>query len=514
MKARSSRPARRLSLAAAVASCAVLLAACAGGGGAGPGEREKASVLRLATSTAPGSWDPAVQISAFDGIWQWTAVYDTLLTCNQDGSVGPGAAEKFEFSKDNTVLSLTLREGMTFEDGSPIDSAAVKASIEHLQTGGGSAAVRVAGLTVQTPDKRTVVVTSPQPRGLLATYMCLSPGIVASPKALAAAELDSVPVSSGPYTFDAGRSKSGSTLTFTKRDSYWNADKYPYNEIVISIMPDVTARLNALKTGQVDGAGITGETVTEARASNLNITEWVDATNGVVLLDRDGTIVPALADVRVRQAMNMVFDRKAIASGLFQGRVQSTTQMFGPKTDAYVPDLDQHYDYDIQAAKDLMAEAGYADGFTIEIPSRTPQTDQANPLIVQQLAKLGITVKQTPIAGATAVSELLSGRFAMTYLSMPLSSPLWSVGQAISPDATWNVKDNQTPELKQLTDAAQTAQGEELAGIMKDINRYVVENAWFIPWNNRPAYFATNTDVTVDGIPDPYFQIPQLRSFK
>lgn len=516
MKTVASRRGRRALAAAAAALMAISLAACSGGTGATPsgsGAAKDYSELRLASSTAMASWDPAMQTSAFDGIWQWTAVYDTLLTCNEDGSVGPGAAEEFEFTDDNTKLTMTLREGMTFEDGSAVDSAAVKTSIEHMQTGGGSGAVRVAGITVEALDDRTVILTSPTPRGLLATYMCLSPGIVASPGAIASPDVDSVPVSSGPYTFDGAASTSGSVMTFVKRDDYWNADAYPYEKIVVNIMSDVTARLNALKTGQVDGATLSAETVAEAEASRLSITEWVDATNGIVIFDRDGTSVPALRDAKVRQAMNMVFDREGIAAGLFQGRVDTTNQMFGPHAQGYDPELEDTYPYDIEAAKELMADAGYADGFTIEIPSRTPQTDQANPLIVQQLAEIGITVTETPIAGATAVQELLSGRFPMTYISMPLSSGLWGVEQEISENATWNVMNNTTPELKALTDAAQVAQGDDLTQTLWEINQYVVDNAWFVPWTLRNAYFGTSGDVSVKGTPDPYFQVPQLKSF-
>jgi peptide/nickel transport system substrate-binding protein len=509
MRLTAPRRSRRIALVAVVAAFA--LAACSGGGGSGPKDH---SVLRLASSTQPSSWDPALQTSAFDGMWQWTAVYDRLLTCHEDGSVSPGAAEAYEFSENNTVLTLTLRQGMTFEDGTPIDSGAVKASIEHMQTGGGSGAVRVAGVTVETPDERTVVLIAPQPRGLLAAYMCLSPGIVASPRAISSDTVDSVPVASGPYRFDAARSTSGSVLTFVKRDDYWNADAYPYREIVITTMPDVTARLNALKTEQVAAAVLNSETVAEAEASGLAVHDYVDATNGLIIFDRAGAMVPALGDVRVRQALNMVFDRAAIAKGLFQGRVTPTTQMFGPDTDAYVAELDQRYPLDVEAAKRLMADAGYADGFTIEIPARSPQTEQANPLIVQQLALLNIRVTEVPLAAATAVPELLSGRFPMTYISMPLSSGLWNVDQAISPDATWNVRHNEDPALTELTHAAQTAQGTALPEVTKDINRYVVENAWFVPWNARKAYFATASGVELASTGDTYTKIPQLRDFR
>lgn len=508
----TARRSRRLRIMTAFTAAALALSACAGGNAAG--DRNDYSVLRLASFTQPASWDPALQLSAFDGMWQWTAVYDTLLTCKEDGSLGPGAAESYEVSDDNTKVTLKLRAGMAFEDGTPVDAAAVKASIAHTQTGGGSAAVRVAGVTVDTPDDRTVVLTSPKPNALLAVYLCLSPGIVASPKAMASDTVDSVPVASGPYRFDASQSTSGSVLTFVKRDDYWNADAYPYRKIVVSIMPDVTARLNALKTGQIDGAVLNAETVAEAEASRLDVHQYADATNGIVIFDRAGRTVPALGDVRVRQALNMVFDRQGIAKGLFQGRVEPTTQMFGSDTDVYLDDLDSAYDYDVAAARKLMAEAGYGNGFTIEIPSRSPQTEQANPLIVQQLAQLDITVKEVPLPSATAVKELLSGRFAMTYVSMPLASGLWNIEQSISPDATWNVMDNTTPELTALTNAAQTARGADLTDTLRKINRYVVENAWFVPWNERVAYFATAGSVQLASTGDIYTKMPQLRDFR
>ncbi|WP_221584033.1 ABC transporter substrate-binding protein [Microbacterium sp. G2-8] len=497
-------------------AAALALTACTGSSTPGPDDVDDRdySVLNLAASTPPASWDPAMQLSAFDGVWQWTAVYDTLLTCEEDGTVGPGAAESFEFTDNNTVLSLNLREGMTFEDGSPVDAEAVKASIEHMQTGGGSGAVRVADVSVDAPDERTVVLAADAPRGLLATYMCLSPGIVASPEAISSPDVDSAPLSSGPYRLDAASSTTGSVLTFEKRDDYWNADAYPYEKLVINIMPDETARLNALKTGQVDGAVIGAQAVAEAEASQLAITEWTDATNGIVIFDRAGEIVPALGDVRVRQAMNMVFDRDAIVTGLFDGRAKPTGQMFAPGSEAYDESFDSTYSFDVDAARKLMADAGYADGFEVEIPSRTPQTDQANPLIVQQLGEIGITVTETPLAAASAVPEILSGRFAMTYISMPLSSSLWNINQSMGPDATWNTLGVAEPELTELIERAESAQGDELVDVTHAVNEYMVDNAWFIPWNLRTAYFATGAGTTVLGTPDPYFQVPQLRSFE
>lgn len=508
--------ARRLMTGAALTAAAALaLTACAGGDPSDGGSTSARdySELTLAASTEPTTWNPADQLSAFDGVWRWQAVYDTLLTCNPDGTVGPGAAESYEFTDDNTVLTMTLRDGMTFENGDPVDAQAVEASIQNMQDGGGADAGRVAGLSIDTPDDHTVVLTSPEPRGLLPVYMCLSTGIVASPAALSSADADSVPVSSGPYTLNAAESTAGSVYTFDKRDDYWNAEAYPYEQLVVNIMPDVTARLNALKTGQVDAAAINSATAAEAEASGLSLSERVNVTDGLVIFDRDGTLVPALGDARVRQAINMVFDRDAIATGLYQSRATPTEQIFGPQTDAWSAGLDGTYSYDLDGARALMAEAGYADGFDVEIPSRSPQTDQANPLIVQQLGELNIRVTEVPLAGPTAVPEILSARFPMTFISMPTSSGLWDTAQSISPSATWNVFHVETPELTALTTEAQTLQGDALAEVVQQINTYTVDNAWFAPWVSPTAYFATADAESLLSSGDPFTKVPRLQDF-
>jgi peptide/nickel transport system substrate-binding protein len=481
----------RLSFAAVVGAVGVLLAACGGGGesasgsGSAGAEAKDYSVLNLANSRPTTGWDPAQMLSALEDAWQWSAVYDTLLQCGPGDEPLPGAADEFEVNADNTEVTLHLRDGMTFQDGSAIDSAAAKASIEHARDGGGSVATRLKDMTVAAPDAKTVVVSSPTPQPDLAALFCKAGGIISSPQAMASGDY-AVPLSSGPYTYDAAASTSGSVLTFVKRADYWDAQAYPYQKLVISVVPEVTSRLNALQTGQIDGALLNAQTVDAATSAGLGITEWTDAVNGILLFDRDGTMVPALKDARVRQALNMVFDRDAIATGLFQGKAKPTAQMFDAASYAYIPELDQQYKFDVDGAKQLMADAGYADGFTIQIPSRSPQTDQANPL---------------------------SGRFPATYLSLPMgASPVANVIQSMTPTSTWNVLKNQTPELTALTDQMQTAQGDELTRTVQDINTYVVDNAWFVPWNLRQAYFASN-GVTVAPQANPPFNVPQLREF-
>lgn len=509
------RPPARLVALGVTALAAIALIGCTATPGGDSGV-DKYAELDLAITADPGSWNPALKQSASDGVWNWHAVYDTLLRCDAEGNVTPNAAESFELNADATELTLKLREGMTFSDGTAVDAAAVKASIENMQNGGGSDASRVAGATVSTPDDLTVVLDVPESRGLLPTFMCLAPGAIASPAALSGPDLDSVPVSSGPYKLDAANTTSGSVYTFLKRDDYWNADEFPYEKIVMTVMADPTARLNAMKTGQIDAGVITQPLKAEAEASGLNVLSLQANWAGLIIGDRNGTIVPALGDERVRQAINMVFDREAIAQGLFQGDFEVGNQIFGPGTDAYLADEVDHYDFDIEAAKNLMAEAGYADGFDVEIPALPGFniTDTANPLIIQQLALLNIRVTEVSLSGPTIFQELLGGRFALMYFTLGSSSGLWDIVQAAMPDSIWNFNHATDPDLQPLFDAVQSQQGEEQAATLQEINKLLVEKAWFAPWGYPANYFATSSPDLVSGSSDYFKNVANLWDFQ
>lgn len=505
-------------LQAAIAATVVALAAPVLTGCA-PGAQDStdSSTLTLAVSGRPPSLDPALQASAGDLVWRWHAVYDTLLRCDEDGNVGPGAAESYELSADATTLTMKMRDGMTFSDGSPVDAAAAVASIEHMQTGGGGDAGRVADMTVTAPDDSTVVLTAPEPTGQLPTFMCFAPGIVASPSQLDSPNVGTEVISSGPYELVNSKTTTGSVYTYEKRDDYWDAENYPYEDLVLKIMPDVNARLNALRSDQIQGAVIDQATAGQAESAGLHVVSQLSAWNGLVITDRTGETVPALGDVRVRQAINMVFDRPAIAEGLFAGDATPTTQIFTPNETAYVDSLDEKYPYDVDAAEELMADAGYADGFSVQIPNVAGDDGTAspvNPMIVQQLELIDIKVEQISLSGPTAQDRILGGDFAMFHVQLGTADSLFDIVQSLQPGSIWNVKGTKDPELQPLLDKAQTLQGAEADANFQAINEYVVDQAWYAPWVNVPGYFALTSEDTAPELSDQFHRIPNLWDFR
>lgn len=501
---------RRTFAAGSAALLAIALVGCVSND-AGNARKSADATLNLAIASPFGSWNPAVQINS-DSEWVWHAVYDTLLQCDRAGQPHPGAARTFTLSDGNRVLDLTLRKGMTFQDGTPIDAQAVKASIEHFRDGGGPDSARVAGLTVEATGDLSVRVLSPTPRQTLASTFCLPAGIVASPAALSSTSVDSKPISSGPYVYDAAKSSSGSVYTFTKRSDYWDSAAYPHKTIVIKAMADVTARLNALKSGQINAAELNSATDSQAQGAGLTVDRVLNNWSGLMIVDRGGKILPALGDVRVRQAINMVFDREAILKGIFQGQGEATEQVPLPDNPAYEKSLNSYYSYDVAKAKQLMDEAGYSKGFSLEIPSWPVNTALVNPMIIQQLGLLNIRATEVPLTNSTAIAAMLSGRFPIIYWGgFPNTrDPMYDVETSFK---NWNYLGASNPTLTTMLAKSQTLHGDQAIANFRSINEFWVKQAWFAPFIHGYVYTGLSS---ADLVPDNTGPLgyPQLSDFK
>jgi peptide/nickel transport system substrate-binding protein len=234
------------------------------------------------------------------------------------------------------------------------------------------------------------------------------------------------------------------------------------------------------------------------------------------LTDRLGQVIPALGDVRVRQAMNMVIDKQQVVDQLWDGLGTPIWQPFGIGHSAYLADLEEPYPYDVEAAKALMAEAGYQDGFTLTVPTMEGQPwTVLLPYLTQQLGELNITVEQDALSGPDAIATLLSGDYPV---------PVWQVGGASSvEDITihildtgfWNVLHQPNETVNQLWQQIVTGDEQQSIEAQQEINRYVVEQAWFVPILSPQNHYAYNSDaVTIDEVTQASLGHPALIDFQ
>jgi peptide/nickel transport system substrate-binding protein len=228
-----------------------------------------------------------------------------------------------------------------------------------------------------------------------------------------------------------------------------------------------------------------------------------------LLFDRGGTLIPALGDVRVRQAINYAIDRTTLLDQLQLGYGTPTAQVFGPSSGAYVEELDDRYPYDPAKARQLLAEAGYADGFDMRVPA-SPAFDTAIAAVAQQLGEVGIRVQPETAPQTTYVADLGAGKYPTTYFNLFQGEPWVAINQLVSTRALYNPFDSTTPELQSMIDAVQNG-GERSDELAKDVNRYVTENAWFVPLFRIDQLYVMNGSVTA--VPQIQQAVPSIYNY-
>ena len=241
----------------AVATTAVLvLSGCSGGARGRNGGGDKEQTLTIAAPFDVASFDIA-QLDTGTQVQYWQAVYDTLLRVDPDGTLTPNMATEYSYNDDNTVLTVKLRKGITFSDGTKFTGDVVKANVEYLKQGTGVAVYMVQNVAeVAVVDDLTVEFHLSAPDPAFTYYFGLVAGAMASPEAFGTESIATTPVGSGPYLLDSKATIRGSEYTFVRNPDYWNAKAYPYDKYVVKPMQDVTARLNAIKSGQANATDI------------------------------------------------------------------------------------------------------------------------------------------------------------------------------------------------------------------------------------------------------------------
>lgn len=506
-----------VALAALATTAALVLAGCsAGGSGSGDhataGGTAKGGTLTIGTVVDVKSFDPA-QSHIGHYVQYDQAVYDSLLRRKPDGTLVPMLATKWSYNSDKTVLTLTLRKGVKFSDGTALDANAVKVNLDRFRTGNGPDASTLAQVeSVEAKDPTTVVITLKAPDPALLDYLGNADGFIASPKAIEAGKIATTPVGSGPYTLDKSATVAGSKYTFVKSAHYWDPSLQVYDKIVIKPILDTTAMLNALLSGQVNAALLNAKT--EAQAKGRGFTEYRYPTDwqGLLIFDRDGKMVPALKDVRVRQAMNYAIDKKTLLQQVAKGFGTVTNQVFGPSTAAYDKSLDNSYPYDPAKAKKLLADAGYSSGFSISMPTVSGLFDPALQAgISQNLGDVGIKVNWQNIAAADFISSMVQGKYPVSWFSLFQGSPWVAANQIITPNATYNPFHTTDPKVESLVSTIQTGSDADAAKAAKDLNRYITKQAWFAPFYRPDQIFFTDKNTTTK--PQAQQAVPSIYSY-
>ena len=365
---------------------------------------QAAGTLRIGIQDDPDLLDPA-QGGTYPGRVVFASLCDKLIDLDAKMNFVPQLATAWAWSNDGRVLTLTLREGVTFQDGTPMDADAVKINLDRYRHAPES--VRKAELkavsAVEVVDPQTVRLVLTQPFAPLIATLADRAGMMASPKAIAALgkNFATAPVCAGPFKFTERVAQDH--ITLDRFPGYWNASAIHLDRVVFHPIADSTVRLVDLRGGQLDMieqlapsdvAQVQADPKLRiARASSLGYEALtINVGNGPAADTKFGR------DARVRQALELAIDRNALNQVVMEGQ-------FVPDNQAELPDSPWYNKQlpiparDVAKAKALLKEAG-AEGITIglRVPN-TPHAIQVGEVLQSMAAEAGITIKV--LAGET-----------------------------------------------------------------------------------------------------------------
>ncbi|MDR7471011.1 MAG: ABC transporter substrate-binding protein [Armatimonadota bacterium] len=350
--------------------------------------------LTIARPVDAVSLDPHFETTA-PGAWVYQMILEPLITLGPDMKIKPVLASSYRVL-DATRIRFTLRRGVRFHDGTPFNAQAVKFTFERAfdrKSPGRWASLAGPIKSAEVVDDYTVdIVTSEPYAPLLYSVAMVYAGIV-SPAAVQrlGPEFSRQPVGTGPFKFQEWRTND--RITVVRNDDYWGPKPY-LDRIVFRVIPEESARMIALRTGDVDMVLVPAPAQLDAFRRDRAFAVAEAQGLRIVFVGMNLTR-PPLSDVRVRRALVMGTNRKAILDNILEGAGDPADGILAKGVFGYAPmELDKRYPYDPARARALLQEAGFRPG-----PDGIMQREGI-PLVLTLISARGRYLKDAEIAEA------------------------------------------------------------------------------------------------------------------
>jgi peptide/nickel transport system substrate-binding protein len=341
-------------------------------------------------------------------------MFDYLIGVTPDGQLSKehGLATSWEPSADHRRWTFTLRKGVKFHTGEEATSEDVKFSllraIGKRSTTGYAGALRTLIQEIETPAPDKVVIVTKEPTLILPPYLSrvLSTEGMILPKKYIEANGDDVfarkPVGTGPYRF--AEQVTGSHVKLEAVDRHWRLGTPKYKTVTFRLIPEEATRVAMLRRGELDVADVSRDRVKEVEREGFVVHYRKDEAilHMWWVLPRDNTPVK---DKRVREALNLAIDRNEVAQSIFAGKADPAAIPFGLswgfRDVNFKGTPDMMYAFDPTRAKKLLADAGFANGFPIDLYAfqlpGLPEGKAFAEAIAGYWQKIGVQTKLIPV---------------------------------------------------------------------------------------------------------------------
>ena len=409
-------------------------------------------------------------------------IYESLVTRDAKLELQPELATAWEPVEGG--WKFTLREGVKFHGGEDFDAEDVKFSFERALAPSSDWKEQVKGVTsVEIVDPMTVILHTDGPNPILPNQLTSvyimdkgwsEANDVAVPQDFAAKqETYAVRNANGAGPFILASRAPDELTEMTRNEAWWGWSEFPSNIQKIEYRPisNAATRVAALLSGEVDfvldpplqdlerikaASGLKVETVSQIRSIFLGMNVGADE-----LASSDVKGKNPFADVKVREAMNLAVDKKAIQRVVMEGLSFPTGMITPPGVLGNTPDNDAPYPFDLEKAKSLLAEAGYPDGFTVQLDcpnNRYNNDEKICQAVVGMLAKAGVKVKLDAIPKAQHFPKIQNRQsdFYMLGWGVPTLDSHYVFSYLVAGDGSWNATGYSNERVNEITKSIET----------------------------------------------------------
>ena len=393
---------------------------------------QRGGSLTVCQPAEPPGLDPTANTAAAIDRVVYANIFEGLIKVDSDGRFVPGLATEWPVSQDGLVYTFLLRKGVRFHNGERFDALVAKWNLERAKDEGtvNPHPEYFRGIrSLDVIDAHTLRIVLKEVDALFIAHMAEGDAVMLPMEGYESAK--SNPIGTGPFKFVEW--VRGDRVEMRRFDGYWDPELPYLDRLTFKFIDDASAQIAALKAGDIDVIGYIGapESVM-ALSKDPRFKVFAGTTTGEVIMSTNNKAKP-FDDVRVRRAMAYAIDRQTVVDLVMFGYGTPIGSHWSPSTPYYV-DLTQRFPYNPQKARELLAAAGYPDGFdaVIKLPAIYSYSKRAGEVIADMLGKVGIRLKIEIVEWGQWIDRVFKKKEYQ--LTMIGHVEAWDIGIYANPD--------------------------------------------------------------------------------
>lgn len=447
-----------------------------------------ATASEAVTLDPQGGWDG-------NSLYVMRQMYNGLVKLDGDMNIVGDLAESWEFTSDTSV-TFQLKKGVHFHNGEEMKASDVVFSIQRAQESAKVKSFTANIESVVADDDYTVTINTSIPYAPLMPNLCHTANSIVSQKAVEESNgnFSASPCGTGPFKFV--RWDAGDKIVLERNDDYFNGEVLP-STLTFKLMSEGSARMFALETGEVDLNLVVAANDAERTQNTDGLELVVTMSPKIEYVSMNQKVAP-FDNQLVRQAINYAIDRDALNTVATDGYGEVTDSVMNKQINGYTSDV-THYEYNVEKAKELLAEAGYPNGFSTSIVVGTSARSVEAQVIQGNLQEIGIDLEIVQMESSTLLEQINNGDYEMFIMNYNNTTgdpdtSLYMLFNSQVPASSGNRSFTNIPEVDELLEGARVeTENDKRMELYAQVQQILTEQAVWVPLYCVPSMVGTRS---------------------